>query len=152
MFTEQEKEFMDAVAKVYCAPIDGRCLNRTMTVADAIYYAARDRGEMPPAGDAEREAFFKKFMGGLIHRAEAQEYIRDAIAAITTQQKQQRNEAANRRATARDAALEQMEIILKAAQEIQRLTTGIGVVPVFAKYSAELDHLKQAKERISHIR
>lgn len=79
MFTEQEKEFMDAVAKVYCAPIDGRRLNRTMTVADAIYYAARDRGEMPPAGDAEQEAFFKKFMGGLIHRAEAQEYIRDAI-------------------------------------------------------------------------
>lgn len=152
MFTEQQKEFMDAVAEVYCAPIDGRRLNRTMTVADAAYYAARDRGEIPPAGDAEQEAFFKKFMGGIMCRSEAQEYIRAAIATIPAQQKQQRNEAANHRAAARDVALEQMEIILKAATEIQRLTTGIGTVPVFAKYSAELDHLKQAKERISHIR
>ncbi len=152
MFTEQEKGFLDAVARVYCAPIDGRRLSRTMTIADAAYYAARDRGELDPVGEETRDVFFKKFMGGIIHRAEAQEYIRDAIAVITAQREQQRIETANRRAAAKKAALKQMEIILKAAQEIQRLTTGVGVAPVFYEHSAEMDHLKQAKVRISNIR
>lgn len=151
MFTEQEKEFMDAVAKVYCGPGHHTSMSYTMNVADAAYFTAKKRGEIGEVGEEAREAFFKTFMGGLMYRAEAQEYILDAIAAITTQREQQHTEAVNRRVAAREAALEQMEIILAAAQEIQSLTTGLGIVPVFSKSSAELDALKLAKYHISCI-
>lgn len=59
---------------------------------------------------------------------------------------------ARRRKEACAAALEQMEIILKAAQEIRELTTGFGgVVPVFSKNSMEMSILETAKYHISCI-
>lgn len=152
MFTEQEKEFMDAVARIYCCPAASTHRSCTMTVADAAYYAVRERGELGPVGEETREAFFKDFMGGLMRRTEAKEYIMEAANVIRANLEQHAAEMSSRRKAACEAALEQMEIILKAAQEIRGLTTGLdGVVPVFSKNSMEMNVLQTAKYHISCI-
>lgn len=150
MFDEKEKAFLDAVVQRYCMP-PATCIY-TPTVMEAAYSVAVRQGRNIPAGDMEREAFFDGFMGGLMHRADAKSYIASEIQAFEEHQEQSRIDMKERQAVAREAALEHLSAIMKAAYEIQRLTANIGgCYRIFAEHSAELDMLRDVERRISHI-
>lgn len=157
MFSDTEQEFLDAVVRCYLKP--NPHTNCTQTIMSAAYAAARCMGKNIPGTDAEHVTFFDTFMGGLMRKSEALEYITEQINTHYAQEMQTQNNWQQKAERIRTAAQEQMAIIMTAAKEIRRLTSGLtsgpgyacGCYPIFSSHSTEMDTLERVSQSICII-
>lgn len=80
-------------------------------------------------------------------------YLNEAIQAVKEAKKQRAEERVEHRIAVTEAAQKQLDIILAAAQEIQRLTSSLRHEHrLFSKHSAEMDALRGVERRIAEIK
>ena len=85
MLNEQEKDFLDEVAKVYASEEYVHKHSRTPNLVDAVYEASKSTGKVNAVlNDAEQAEHFQTVMNGLLQRNEAVAYVEDKANSIIT--------------------------------------------------------------------